>query len=349
MKIEKEKIAFASTLTRILAFLIDTCLVIFLSVFGSALAARIAQNVPGKVKDNIDLETLNVSSSHLVTKSNNRYLSYTSNQYFEKTEKGYLIIDSLSYFYTVYLAGDETRASNGDIVAVNANEEVVIDGQTIIPKNYYTVDWFNTNVLGLPKEGQEAKYDYFVYQKNGENNDYSLVGTVNPKYIEEDKVNASKEMINYVYEAYKKAATTFYDQSFIKDITNYITNFNNLITLLSRLFFIIVFFEILPLCLVRGKTLGKLLMRLSLVRFDGEPIKRWQVIPRGLIILAIPVVIYFIPNIYIQIVAVLALVIPSIVLYFVNKETRLVLHDYIAQTVVSEDPERKKKDAVIAK
>ena len=79
MKIEKEKIAFASTLTRILAFLIDTCLVIFLSVFGSALAARIAQNVPGKVKDNIALETLNVSSSHLVTKSNNRYLYLSNN------------------------------------------------------------------------------------------------------------------------------------------------------------------------------------------------------------------------------------------------------------------------------
>ena len=349
MQVATDKINAPSLLTRFLAAIIDFGLVVFLSVFGAAIIYKIAQNTPGKLKDTLALETLNVSSTHLVNKSSNgQYLSYSSDQYFEKTETGYRIIDSLSYFYTVYLAGDETKVSTGDIVAVNADEEVVIDGQKTTHKVYYSIDWFNVNVLGLPKGGQVAKYDYFVYQVDSDNQtDYTKVGTINPKYIEDGVVNASDEMIDYVYDKYKEAATLFYEQNFIVDIVNYIDNTSNLITFLTRLSFVLIFFEVLPLSIKRGKTLGKLLMRLSLVKLDGEPIKRWQVLPRGIIICLVPVLLCLVPNLIVQIVVVAVFFIATSVLFLVNKEHHMILHDYIAQTVVTEDPDKKKQERVI--
>lgn len=349
MKVNTDRINAPSLLTRFLAAIIDFGLVVFLSVFGAAIIYKIAQNTPGKLKDTLTLETLNVSSTHLVNKaSNGQYLSYSSDQYFEKTDTGYRIIDSLSYFYTVYLAGDETKVSTGDIVAANANEEIVIDGQTTTPKAYYTMDWFNVNVLGLPKGEQVAKYDYFVYQMDSDNNpDYTKAGTVNPKYIQDDVVNASDEMVDYIYYQYKDAASLFYEQNFIVEIVDYINGTSALITFLTRLSFALIFFEVLPLSLKRGKTLGKLLMRLSLVKLDGEPIKRWQVIPRGIIIVLIPLLLYLVSNLFIQIGVVAVFFIASSVLFLVNKEHHMILHDYIAQTVVTEDPDKKKQERVI--
>ena len=349
MQVNTEKINAPSLLTRFLAAIIDFGLVVFLSVFGAAIIYKIAQNTPGKLKDTLTLETLNVSSTHLVNKaSNGQYLSYSSDQYFEKTDTGYRILDSLSYFYTVYLAGDESKVSTGDIVAANADKEVVIDGQKTTHKVYYSVDWFNVNVLGLPKGEQVAKYDYFTYQlDSGNHPDYTKIGTVNSKYIQDGAVNASEEMIDYVYNQYKTAASLFYEQDFIVDIVNYVDGVSNLITFLTRLSFALIFFEVLPLSLKRGKTLGKLLMRLSLVKLDGEPIKRWQVIPRGIIICLIPLLLYLVSNLIIQIAVVAVFFVASSILFLVNKEHHMILHDYIAQTVVTEDPDKKKQERVI--
>ena len=349
MKPVSDKIPIPSLMTRFIGALIDFGLVVFLSVFGSAITFKIAQNTPGKLNDSLMLENLNVSSTHLVSEyKSGQFLSYTSDQYFEKTETGYRIIDALSYYYTIYLAGDTEKCSVGDIVAENANKEVVIDGQTVIPKNYYTIEWFNVNVLGLSSGEKPAKYDYFVYQKDADNNpDYTKVGTVNPKYIEDDVVQAPEEMVNYVYDEYKKAASSFYEQDYIVKLVNYIDGVNNLITFLVRLFFVIVIFEVLPLSLKRGKTLGKLLMRLSLVKPNGEPIQRWQVIPRGAIILLIPVFLYLVTNLIAQIAVVSAIFIADMIIILVNKNGRMVIHDFIAQTVVMEDPEKKKKEKVV--
>ena len=337
-------------MTRFIAALIDFGLVVFLSVFGAAITLKIAQNGDGKLKDNIALESLHVYSTHLGHQgSNNQYLSYTSDEYFEKTETGYCIIDSMSYFYTVYLAGDTEKCTVGHIVAPNANEKMDFDGQTLTPKEYYTVDWFNVNVLGLASGEKVAKNDYFTYQKDVDDNfDYSKIGTVNPKYIEDDVVKAPEEMIQYVYNEYKNAATVFYNQDYVVDIDNYIDSVQNLVTFLVRLFFVLIIFEVLPLSLNRGKTLGKLLMRLSLVRPDGEPIKRWQVIPRGAIILLVPLFLYLVTNLIAQIAVVMALFIADMIIILVNKNGRMIIHDFIAQTVVTEDPERKKKEKVVA-
>lgn len=344
MKVDTQKVEPASLLTRFVAFAIDFGLVIVLSVFSSMLIYYGLQSSKTKLSSTIALENEHISSSHLGKMENGKYISYTSDSYFDKTENGYLIIDSLSYFYTIYLAGDEAKASTGDLVAINANETMVINGVTTTPKEYYTVDWFNVNILGLPKGEQVAKYDYFSYQKNGEENDYTKIGTVNEKYLEEKDgvktVNASEDMINYVYDVYKQAAKDLYAQDYMVKYQKYEERVNNLVTFICRISFAFIFFEILPLSLMRGKSLGKLLMRLSLVRPNGDSIARWQVLPRGLLILLVPLALFLIENLFVQIGIVLSLILVSIILFLVNKNSRMVLHDLISQTVVVEDPDK---------
>lgn len=339
-KIDTTKIQQPQFMTRALAGAIDLSLVVFCSVFGSSLAYIVAKNSNGPLKNTIAEQTEHTASSHLV-KPNEKgeLLTYSSDDYFVKTENGYQIIDALSYFYTVYLAGDSEKASVGDIVAPNANDEVIINEIKTTPHAYYTVEWFNNTVLELPKESQTPKNDYFVYQKNADDtNDYSKVGTINEKYINDGVVEAPEEMVNFIYSAYKEAAQTLYDQSYMQGYTKYVNYISSLISFICRLSFVAIFLIIIPLAVRGGKSLGKLAMRISLVKFNGEPIGRWQVLPRGILYLIIPFVLFFVPNLFVQIGIVAAIIVADTILYFVDKEGRLILHDLISQTVVAEDP-----------
>lgn len=340
----------ATFLTRALAAGVDFTFIAVISVFGSTLIYQGVSNSNAEVKDAIQTQEEAVLYSHLGKKSNGKYLSYTSDEYFEKEGENYLIIDRLSYFYTVFLAGDELKVTTNEKVCPDYNIPIDVDGAQILPKDYYTVKWFNENVLSLPSEGHEASVDYFAYQKDGENIDYTKIGTVNEKYIvtegETTKVEASKDMVNYVYDRYKDAVTLLQKQKFYIGATQYLNNVNSLITFLLRMSAVTIFYLILPLCLKRGKTLGKLFLRLSLVRPNNEPIKRWQVIPRAALALLLPVILYLIPNIWIQLIVVMGLLIANIILLIVLKDKR-VIHDLISLTAVAEDEPKQKNPKVL--
>lgn len=332
---EQRKYPNAPFLTRFLAGMIDFGLVIFLSVFASMFIYAGVEKSGGKASQASAAYKQHVDSSRLADTSQK---SYTSDRYFEEKDGNSLIISSLSYFYTVYMAGDEAKTPDGDVVSLNADKEVEIDGVKTTAKNTYTVEWFNTKVLQLPVGEQIAKYDYFDYQKNELNeNDYSKIGVVNQKYIVDGKVTASDEMISFIFDEYKKAADILFSQDYMVKYQDIVDNAQATVTLISRLSFILIFYEIIPLSLSRGKSLGKLCMKLSLMKPNEEPIKRWQVIPRGLIMLLIPLILYFVKNIYIQLSVILVLVIATIMLYVLNKDKRRIIHDYIAQTFVVED------------
>lgn len=325
----------AMFLTRFLAGMIDFGLVIFLSVFTSMFINAGVQKGDNKASQALAAQTLHVNSSHLADKD---LKSFSSDNYFEKKDDNYLIISSLSYYYTIYLAGDETRASYGDVVSPNADAEITINDVKTTPRNAYTVEWFNTNVLQLPVGEQVAKYDYFAYQKNELNeNDYSKIGTVNEKYVSDGVVKPSEDMINFIYDEYKKAADNLFDQDYMVEYQETIDKTQALITMISRLFYILIFYEIIPLCLTRGKSLGKLCMKLSLVKPNEDPIQRWQTIPRGIIMLLIPMLLFFVNNIIVQVVVTTLLTTSLIVLYFADKKYHRVLHDFISQTIVIED------------
>jgi uncharacterized RDD family membrane protein YckC len=341
----------ASFMTRLTAFLIDFGLTIFLASFAAGFGYSLYTQNSSEAKEVIAAHELHNQSSHLGHKVDDQFVTYTDAEYFEKTVNGnYLIIESLSYFYTVYMTGDTSKTAPGDTVSEFANELITLeDGTTVLPKDYYTVSWFNENVLSLPKAGIIQTLDYFEYQKdiNGDPI-YTEIGTVNQKYIKDKEieengvtttvqvVEATSEMIKYIYEKYVAAVNTLNTLPNIISYSTTLINANALITYLVRTVLIAIFFIGFPLMLKKGKTLGKLLMKCSLVRPDGEPIKKWQVIPRGIIITLIPSLLYFVHILLVQVIVLLLLIIASIVLYRTIENNR-VIHDLISNTVVNED------------
>ena len=126
------------------------------------------------------------------------------------------------------------------------------------------------------------------------------------------------------------------------DYASYADHVNQLTILLFRLSMILIFFEILPLSLKRGKTLGKLCMGISLCRPDGEPSKRWQVLPRSILYFLVPLILYFVNKLYLQIIIIGVIASVDLVLFIVNKKSRMIIHDYLSCTVVKEDTKEDK-------
>ena len=346
MQIDKPSKPTASVFTRIVATAIDAFIVVLLSVIGSFFIYRGVLSTNGTLRSYVENQNAHVESSHLAKSTDGSYYSYSSSDYYEQDDDGnYAIIKALSYFYLNYLTN--SNLEEGDVGSLNFNEEVE---PGIAQKDYYTVSWFNENVLKLPKPGETSDVDYFVYQKDGENNDYSKVGTVNEeKYvatIEQDgqttkKVEMSKEMETFTYEAYKKAIDILYGQQFFKNWNNTLELTSSLITLGSRLFMVLIMFVLLPILLKDGKTLGKLLLKVSLMNKNDESIKKWQVPLRALFYILIPVIMFFVTNAYINIGIILVLLIASIAVMALSKK-KTALHDLVAGTIVVDDYYKKK-------
>ena len=345
MQMDKPSKPTASVFTRIVAAAIDAFIVIITSVVGSFFIYRGALSTNKTLKENVQNQTAHVESSHLAKSTDGNYYSYTSDDYYSQDEEGnYTIIKALSYFYLNYLTN--SNIDEGEVGSLDFNQEVE---PGIVQKDYYTVSWFNENILKLPKAGETSDVDYFVYQKDGENDDYTKVGTVNPTYIakvEKDgettyKVEMSKEMETFTYNAYKEAINILYGQKFFKAWTNSIDLASSLITLFSRLFMVLIMFVLLPLVLKDGKTLGKLLFKMSLSKKDDTPIKKWQVLPRAAFFILIPVAMFFITNAYINIGIIMVLLIASISTMALTKK-KTALHDLIAGTIVVDDYYKKK-------
>lgn len=342
-KVEK-KYFNAPIFTRLMAAALDFTIVLFVGMIASSLIYRGVASNSAELKKETDFQTQHLSSSHLARKTNEGFLSYTSDLYFEKTATNYKMIDVLSHFYTVYLTNDTSKLSSDEVGSLNWDKEIKIDDEIVVPKDYYSIAWFNENILALPKEGtSDRTNDYFDYQRDESNNPiYTSIGTINAKYIENDAVKAPSEMENFVFEAYKQAVNSFNTQDFIAASAAKFTQTQDFITFLTRMILVLIIFEIVPLLTKNGKTLGKLMMRLSLVNTKGEKIKKWQVLPRGIIYLGIPVLLYLVHNIFVQIGVIATFVVASIVLLSIKTKDRMVIHDFIARTIVVEDPEAPK-------
>ncbi|MBO4666904.1 MAG: RDD family protein, partial [Bacilli bacterium] len=338
----------APVFTRIVAAAIDTLIVVLVSVVGSFLIYRGLIQINPTLKENIDNQTTHVVSSHLAKEVNNSYYSYGTDEYFEQTDDGgYKIIDALSYFYLNYMTNN--NLNEGDVGSLEFDKEIDVNGVKVLQKDYYTISWFNENILNLPKEGETASNDYFVYQKDGDNTDYTKVGTVNEKYISKIenngeityKVDAPNEMVTFTTNKYKGAIDALYKQQFFKVWTDKLELTSSLITLFTRLFMVGIIFILIPMLLKDGKTLGKLLFKISLTGIDDKPLKKWQILPRALFFVLLPVIMFFVTNSYINIGIIIILLVGSICAMALTKR-KTALHDLIARTEVVDDYYKKK-------
>ena len=282
-----------------------------------------------------------VAAAELSKHEENRgYISFESEDYYQEEDGNYKIINHLAYYYLSYLTGESLKEN----YICSLDKDVPIEG--VAKKDYYTVKWFNENILALGSDGSDS--DYFTYQKDGESIDYSKIGTLKDDYVltsEKDGV-VSKYVIqdsglyNHTKEIYNNAIKHFYNQSFIKKATSTMNLINSFILLGTCLISLIIFYIIIPLFSEFGLTLGKRFLSLIVVNDQGFAIKKLQIFLRCIPLLAAIIFISFINNLYISFIfgGVLVLASLSFMIFTRNNQA---IHDFIARTVVMKNEGQK--------
>ena len=279
-----------------------------------------------------------IKSSHLSKyEEKHGYVTYNDDDLLSLSDDdNAFIINQLAYFYLSYLTGENIQ--EGFTYSLDKDTPVIDD---ILPKTYYSVAYFNENVLSLPKESESPINDYFIYQKNGEENDYTKIGVINPNYIIKEQTNngvikhivRETKLLNFLSDVYDKAVKLFYNQSFIKQADNTIYTINTILMFAATMPSFIAFYIIIPLCSPFGKTIGKHLLSIAVVSSHGFIIKKWQVLLRGLPILAATVYICLVSSLYYQLMAPLVILLISLGFLLFDPRRRA-LHDFMANTSV---------------
>ena len=270
----------------------------------------------------------------------NGYVAYSGNDILALNEDNQsLIIERVSYFYCSYLTGNNIQ--EGLKASLDTDKEIKINGNYYLPENYYTVSFFNEEVLGLPKPGEIGHSDYFLYQKNGEENDYTKIGVISPDFIEEVQTTGGKVkrlknelgLTKKLNDMYNDAIKVFYNQKSIRKANDMIKNTNIVLMLISFLPTFLIFYVLLPLLSPFGQTIGKRILSLGVTDDKGYLVKKWRTLLRAVPLLGLIIYICLINSLYYQLLVAMFLLLVSMgILVFTPR--RRALHDIVAGTAV---------------
>jgi|GEM_PF-7022401 len=238
----------------------------------------------------------------------------------------YAIVQSLAYYYCSYTANNTAKLrqnqtrDDGTIVGYEYVGSDYADipvtsssGEKILPIDYYTIEWFNKNILEISSNGVDEKglfelkdgdwnkvatpkLDSFRnqtaidfpdatfplnQQKSSTSYDAETDYTLTDSYFADSK---SAQLTNLFIKKYTDARVHFFDsQPSIQAMQDEVEAFSDYLVWSIILATILIYFLVIPLCLPRGNTIGKLLFKIGIVnRQDGFIAKKWQVALRSL-------------------------------------------------------------------
>ena len=282
----------------------------------------------------------------------NSHLTYfdeetQTNKIFDSDDDYTVYQNPVVYYYLSYLTGENIEYPEGQdkssYCAPNYNEPIVLeDGSQVLPKDYYTISWYNYNILGIHDENpdDEKSISYFTYQKDGDNNfDKTKIGVPKNKRYDADKkeqVEITSTQLAHVYEKiYVSAYNHLAHQSFFLNVRNEINFYNTLSFTLSWAVAGIIVYLIVPLFFKNCETLGKKLFKIGLASFDGYQFdKRYlplRLVPYLLTLIAMFLISY--SSIYGAILVVLAIALTSFGISM-GSPKKATLHDYVSRSIV---------------
>ena len=268
----------------------------------------------------------------------------TRKQY--KEEGNYqLYLDILSYYYLNYLTGENveipegTKAEPDYFKAPNYNE--FVSGTETLPKDYYTVSWFNENILEIKTdEPTETSVAYFEYAKTDGVIDKTKIGVRRSQHWS-TKVNAvvevtEAETASILYEKYKSAYfSSLMNQNFYAPYYEKITFLTAISWLIPTLLASIIAYVIIPLILKNYATIGKKFQKLGLCGIDGYKMQKYQLIFRAIPLLLTLILVFLlpVPSYYICFAIGAVILMISIGLAAASPK-HASLHDYCGRTIV---------------
>lgn len=242
-------------------------------------------------------------------------------------------------FYLRYMAGNPLE---GEAVSPNAYKALNINGEAVMPKDYYTVEYFNREVLGITQDDPEGDISesYFTYKKDGSGNylkneiairrDVRYDASVGHKVEITDEAFLSNYEYIYVNANYYLVSQSFYQNASMP----YQFTLQAEIALATFVSGVLSYI-VMPLVLKNGQTLGKKIFGFGLASYDGYKFHTWQLylryVPFFVVNLAMLAPIW--TSIALSLGIFLAVILISFALMMASPK-KTALHDFAARTIV---------------
>lgn len=238
-------------------------------------------------------------------------------------------------------------------------DDVVVNGKTYSPSDYYTIKHFNVDILGLPDPETitdvsveanlygDSKYYKYALNDAGTAVDTSKAPILQTSFstLASKGDNTTIKALNAYFYAVDSssnytgllttAAKLLVGQSWYNSVTTQISYTSWAVQAICFLPAHILIFLLIPLCFKNGQTLGKFAMGLVVVTQDGYSIKWWQRLVRPLILTIIGGILVISPSTLINFaVWALVMLVDYIVMASAKNGDNIALHDKVAHTIV---------------
>lgn len=277
--------------------------------------------------------------SHLIKFENETRSTYSSDVPYET------YMDILQYYYLCYLTGENvvpTSDYTGDIEFFKApNYKEYVPGTEVYPKDYYTVQWFNRNVLEIEVDVPTEKTSaYFTYQTDEFGNpDKTKVGIKRDKHYsqstEQEVPITDNEVSNFLSKKYREAYLgSLCQMDFYKTVNDELGLLTSISWIIPISLAAIISYVIIPVFTSNSATIGKKCFKLGLCGIDGYSMEKWRLILRVVPLIVTFVGMFFIPmtSYYFSFVLGGVVLMASVALYAASPK-HCALHDYAARTM----------------
>ena len=249
----------------------------------------------------------------------------TSLVYVQNVDSSY-VIEHVRYYYESYLTNQNVELPNpkgghtydpvlDKFVAPSYNDAIPTESGDVLPKDFYTEQWFNQNIL---KVGDESSV--YIYNSTNE--------VVVKEGIEEAAV------LNYSHKLAYNAQKHLFESQYFANINNSIKWIQIFNMGVPYLLMMCVMYLLPSMIFANGETLGKKFMGICLVNSKGYCVTKPQVLLRFLVFFVEITFSLVIVGVGLTSLATLGIgVVLLLVGTLVNKNKRA-LHDYAAGTMV---------------
>lgn len=247
--------------------------------------------------------------------------------------------DALQGFYLRYLAGNPLE---GEVAAPNSDKPLKVDGNEVLPKDYYTVRYYNESVLGITQENPEGEQSssYWTFPKDEQGNflrDELAIRRSERYDPDRGKVVelTDTDFLVAYQNVYISAYSNLVDQDFYKADSNTLYFYYTLGLVISIFLAGIITYIIIPFFIKNGQSVGKKVFKLGLATYDGYKMNNYQLllrfVPALIIDLALLIPIW--STVFMVLIIPVATLLVSFALMMASPK-RAALHDFAARTIV---------------
>ena len=248
--------------------------------------------------------------------------------------------EHVSYYYLHYLTGD---VEEGKPSAPNKNTPIKLsDGSEVLPKDYYTVSWYNYNVLGITEDdpSRETSTLYFTYRLN-EDGTYNkdVIGIPKSQRYNSDKgivVDLTREDQTVQYKnIYAIAYRHLEAQDYYLEVANRHFMGLAICATVSLIIAGAITYLLFPFIFKNGQTVGKKILKLGLANYEGYRFRDVQLLMRFMpyMVTSFALMLPFWNSFYVIGIIILIMVLVSFALAMASPK-KTALHDFAARTIV---------------